>query len=330
MRNKTVVKVFEDFFTAEYKDEVLRILEQYPYEKDLKIDYNKLEIFDPDLADLLIDIPESVIHAAQTAIKNIDPLIKNVDINIKFDNITHVIPFSKLTSDYVGQFVSFECIVQDIKKPSPELEVGVFECRGCMRLHEVDQLGDSIISPSLCSECGGRSFRLLQEESEYVDIQVIQVTDRDTQRSLQVLLKGSDCSYDDYFIHEKLQITGVLKTFKRDDKFEYYLDSNYVVQLPDSSVHEEIIDDDNRNSPEYHKWVKGVINRDKVCQCCGGEKHLEAHHIFGYKKNPDYRINPDNGIALCKWCHGKYHSYEGLADANPQSLIRFIRRFGND
>ena len=331
MKNKTSIKVFEDFFTSEYKDEVLRIFELYPDEKDLKIDYNKLEIFDPDLADLLIYKPEEVITAAQIAMNNIDPLIKNVDINIKVDNLTNIIPFSKLTSDYVGQFVSFECIVQDIKKPSPELKIGVFECRGCMKLHEVDQfLGGAIISPSLCGECGGRSFRLLQEESEYRDTQVIQVTDMDTQRSLQVLLEGSDCSYDDYFIHEKLQITGVLKTFKRDDKFEYYIDSNYVVQLPDSSVHEEIIEVENRNSPEYNEWVKGVINRDKVCQCCGGEKHLEAHHIFGYKKNPDYRINPENGIALCKWCHGKYHSYHGLANANPQSLIKFIRRFGKD
>lgn len=206
----------------------------------------------------------------------------------------------------------------------------MFECRGCMRLHEIVQnAGDSIISPSLCSECGGRSFRLLQEMSKYIDTQVLHVTNNDTSRCLPVLLIGSNCSYDDYFVHEKLRVTGILKTVNQGDNFEYYVESNYVVGLPDSAVPEEIInDDESRNSPEYNEWVKQVINRDKVCQCCGGEKHLEAHHIFGYKKNPDYRVNPDNGIVLCKWCHGKYHSYHGLANANPQSLVKFIRRFG--
>lgn len=41
-----------------------------------------------------------------------------------------------------------------------------------MRLHEVEQSSSNrIIEPSLCSECGGRSFRLLQEESKYIDTQ---------------------------------------------------------------------------------------------------------------------------------------------------------------
>jgi len=331
-RNPTLISKFEEFFSSEYKEELFSILERYPYERTLNIDYEKLEIFDPSLADLLIDKPFEVINAAQKAIKNIDPLVKDANIALQLNNVTNVIPFRGLTNEHIGTFLVIEeCSICGIKKPSPELDVAVFECGGCLRLHEVEQISrDTIREPTLCSECGGRSFRLLQEESKFTDYQVIQVTDENTSRTLPVLLDGDNCSYDEYMMHNKLQITGVLRTFRNTstELFEYYFKANNIVKLPDSLPFEEDSMEDTRNSPEYREWVKSVIDRDKVCQCCGGEKHLEAHHIFGYKNNPDYRVNPDNGIALCKWCHGKYHSYYGLANANPQSLIRFIRRFG--
>ena len=44
-------------------------------------------MFDPDLADLLIEKPEEVIEASKSAIKNIDPLVKDADINIRFDKL---------------------------------------------------------------------------------------------------------------------------------------------------------------------------------------------------------------------------------------------------
>lgn len=326
--NKTSIAKFEEFFATEYKDEVFEILERYPFEKDLIIDFQKLEVFNPDLADLLIDKPEEVIEAAQIAIKNIDPLVKDANFNVKLDNVTNIIPFNKLTSDYVGKFVVIEGYISNIEDPSPILKTGVFECRGCMRLHEVEQSGNHILEPSLCSECGTRSFRLLPDASTYVDTQVIQITDKTTSRNLNVLLKDSNSSYDDYNMYDSLQITGFLKAYKKGNKFIYYFNANNVVKLPNSIIPDEEILEGDRNSPEYTQWVKEVINRDKICQCCGGEKHLVAHHVFGYKNHEDLRINPDNGVALCKWCHGKYHSYHGISSANPQTLIKFIRRFG--
>jgi len=73
-------------------------------------------------------------------------------------------------------------------------------------------------------------------------------------------------------------------------------------------------------------WRKQVLKEGK-CACCGGDKHLEAHHIFAKANYPELMDDVDNGIALCKWCHKKYHSYYGN-DANPVTLINFIRRFG--
>ena len=71
-KTKTSLAKFEEFFSTIYKDDVFEILEKYPDERSLIVNYEDLEMFDPDLADLLIDKPEEVIAASQKAIKNIN------------------------------------------------------------------------------------------------------------------------------------------------------------------------------------------------------------------------------------------------------------------
>lgn len=328
MNYKEILEKFEEFLRETYKDEVFSILENYPEDNCLMVDYVKLKDFDMNLADLLIDKPSKLIDLAQSSIKNIDPLSKDADLDIKFENLPNIIPFEGLDSKYVGSFVVLEdVVIVDVEKPKPMIDVAAFECRGCMRIHEVQQTSvDYTLEPSLCGECGGRSFRLIQEDSTYKDRQIITVGVEGTSKKLTLCLYKRDCSHDKYYVGNHISVTGVLKTFKTKDGYDYYFDCNNVVQLT-SEVNIKELNSSDRNSPEYKIWQKAIIDNDQVCACCGGHKHLHAHHIFGYKNNPGYRLNIENGVALCKWCHGKYHSYYGK-DANPKTLIRFIKRFG--
>ena len=229
-KSQTSIAKFEEFFSTSYKDDVFEILEKYPDERSLNVDYNALEIFDPDLADLLIDKPEEVIQAAQTAIKNIDPLVKDADIHIRFENLTNIIPLKTLLSKYIGTFVAADGIVRKTDEIRPRIETGVFECRGCMRLHEVEQTSsNTIIEPSLCSECGGRSFRLLQEESKYIDTQTARMQEPLENLSggtepKQMLMVLEDDLVDELNPGDKVRITGTLKTFReeRSGKFKNY------------------------------------------------------------------------------------------------------------
>ncbi|MFR7638714.1 MAG: HNH endonuclease [Allobaculum sp.] len=43
-----------------------------------------------------------------------------------------------------------------------------------------------------------------------------------------------------------------------------------------------------------------MTKRDKVCQHCGATDNLQVHHISHWSDDPVNRINPDNGILLCK------------------------------
>lgn len=73
----------------------------------------------------------------------------------------------------------------------------------------------------------------------------------------------------------------------------------------DESIISKIV---KRSSPEVTLWRKKVLARDnKKCVECGKGKKLHAHHILHWCDYPEYRINIDNGITLCKNCHSEKH-----------------------
>ena len=252
-KTKTSLAKFEEFFSTIYKDDV--------FERSLTVNYEDLEMFDPDLADLLIEKPDEVIAASQKAIKNIDPLMKDAELNIRFENLNNNIPLSDLLSKYIGNFVSADGIVRKTDEIRPRIETGVFECRGCMRLHEVEQTsGNHIMEPSLCSECGGRSFRLLQEESKYIDTQSARMQEPLENLSggtepKQMLMVLEDDLVDELNPGDKVRITGTLKTFReeRSGKFKNYIYVNHIEPLEQEFEELELSEEDEAKILELSK-----------------------------------------------------------------------------
>ena len=260
-KTKASLSKFEEFFSTICKDDVFEILEKYPDERSLTVNYEELEKFDPDLADLLITKPDEVIAASQKAIKNIDPLMKDAELNIRFENLTNNIPLSDLLSKYIGHFVSADGIVRKTDEIRPRIEVGKFECRGCMRIHEVEQSsGNHIMEPSLCGECGGRSFRLLQEESKYIDTQSARMQEPLENLSggtepKQMLMVLEDDLVDELNPGDKVRITGTLKTFReeRSGKFKNYIYVNHIEPLEQEFEELELSEEDEEKILELSK-----------------------------------------------------------------------------
>jgi len=250
-KSKTSITKFEDFFSTEYKDAIFEALEKYPDERSVVVDYLQLEMFDPDLADLLIEKPEEVIKAAGKAIKNIDTTRKNADLNVRFRNLSNVIPLRDLRSKYIGKFVAVDGIIRKTNEIRPRIINAMFECRSCMRLHEVPQKSNLISEPALCNDCGGRSFRLLQEESEFLDTQTTRLQEPlenlsggEQPRQINVVLE--DDLVDTITPGDIIRITGTLKTV-RDEKtklFKNYIYCNYIEALEQEFEELQISEED--------------------------------------------------------------------------------------
>ena len=58
------------------------------------------------------------------------------------------------------------------------------------------------------------------------------------------------------------------------------------------------------------RWQLAVLEADDwICQKCGTPKHLDAAHILPKSRRPDLRLDPTNGITLCRQCHADFHAH---------------------
>ena len=334
----------EKFFSEEYKDELYEIFDNYPDKSSLTVDFTDLEVFDLELAENLIHHPTKFLETCKSAVNGIDPFMRHVDLEIRFKNMTNEIPLDVLSSRMIGQFVKVRGSISNVSKPEVRLDIAAFECRGCMRVHEVEQaLNAPVMEPSLCSECGGRSFRILQNESKFEDIQtaflneiVVDISSRHEPSELMIVYEGD--LVRQLRENDIVDLTGTLKTFMNEKtrEFENYLYVNHIEFVKkwtsgiDDGKSEQSSNGFSKNSNEYKAWRGNVLKRDKgVCQCCGLEDKLQAHHIFGCEEYPEMAYDEDNGITLCKFCHDKYHSIYGKGGSTPVKFIEFLRRFGN-
>lgn len=83
-----------------------------------------------------------------------------------------------------------------------------------------------------------------------------------------------------------------------------------------------------RDFQKYNEWRRQVFKRDKyTCQCCGDNKghNLNAHHLNGWNWDKQNRLNIDNGIILCDYCHKNFHYIYGYGDNTKEQYEEFMK-----
>lgn len=151
------------------------------------------------------------------------------------------------------------------------------------------------------------------------------VYDDDTHKTIPAVLRDEVADFDRW---ENITNVELLGEFNLKWKRPLQIYQMKAIEN-DSSIDQQISYSRDQETPGYTKWRNDVIKRDEVCQCCGLNKHLVAHHIFGYKEHPELAVNVDNGVTLCQFCHDKYHSIYGVKNINPHDLVEFIRKYSS-
>lgn len=76
---------------------------------------------------------------------------------------------------------------------------------------------------------------------------------------------------------------------------------------------------DRKSKKEYRDWRSAVYKAYNFsCDICGckssKDNKIVAHHLESYDINKTLRYDVSNGVALCEWCHKKFHKKYGFGE----------------
>ncbi len=174
---------FQNFFEEVYKKELDALINDYPDTRSIDIDFKKLGEHDFELADSLLEDPDTIIQAAEEAIASSNLALfeskKDFQIHVRFFNLPkdRQIPIRDISSNHLNKLISVEGIAREITEVFPSLRIASFKCRRCGSIQKLPQKTQEqkLNSPVICSECNAREYILDQDNSIFEDYQKINI-----------------------------------------------------------------------------------------------------------------------------------------------------------
>ncbi|MEI7961224.1 MAG: minichromosome maintenance protein MCM [archaeon] len=298
------VERFEEFYNAEYKKQIEKIVEAYPEKKSLVVDFKSLEKFDPILADELLDNPDAVMEAAHAAIQNIHiPTLttETFQPNVRFSNLPRdrEIDIKDISAKHLNKMLCVEGVLRQITSVMPKLTIAVWKCKRCGNIYKVPQEKQQVKPPGIC-ECHSKDFDLLEEKSAFIDWQKIEI-----QEPLEKLKGNEQAEYIKVHVTEdlvnkvsagdKTKFVGVLRLLPPDkDKkniYGKYLECSYLEETAKEFMEVDVTKEEEEEikrlskNPDIYKLLAqsvatgiyghNVIKESIALQLFGGvTKHL--------------------------------------------------------
>ena len=215
-----LVEQFEDFFNTYYADKVKELADNYPTKKSLEVSYSSLEKFSPELADELLDRPDSILESAVLALKRM-PLQVMAEVefqpHIRFHSLPHStnVMVESVGAAHIGKMISVDSMVTKRTEIRPRVLVAVLKCKLCDARFKIPVEKNTVL-PDTCESCKRRALVQDEEESFFVDLQKAEA-----QEPLELLRGGAPATHielwieDDmvntFFPGQRLMITGILR-----------------------------------------------------------------------------------------------------------------------
>ena len=150
------------------------------------------------------------------------------------------ININEITSSHVNEEIETRGVITEVKSVKSFVKTGVFECKSCMKLHEIEQKSLILHQPAICNECGGRLFKFLPEQSKYVDFQELVISDCEKYTDKYGRKRDSKSitcyAFDkDVYQHLKDDVVNIKGTIRIYDKNDYFLEIDYI-ELEDKEI----------------------------------------------------------------------------------------------
>lgn len=133
-------------------------------EKVVKVDFQELAEFSPDLAETLINKPEDGTQLLELALQEIDWAPKEAKVRLTSISKDQELKIRNIRARDLNKMISIEGIVRQASEVRPRVVNAKFECPACGTIISVLQLSENFKEPTRCS-CGRRGgFKELNKD----------------------------------------------------------------------------------------------------------------------------------------------------------------------
>lgn len=169
-----------DSFLQDYcGDQVVQLALDYPESRSLFVDFNDIQLRDPDLADYVLSRPTHSIRVGAHVLFQMDvPVDPKPRLHLRIKNLPESQRYfpRDLRAEHLGQFLAIDGLVKKVTEVRPMIEEAAFECKFCGNLEFVLQEEELLAEPIVCSACEKTGpWKLKEEESKYVDHQKVEI-----------------------------------------------------------------------------------------------------------------------------------------------------------
>ncbi len=168
---------FDDFFDKYYKSSIDALAISFPEKRSLAVDFKDLEKFDPELANELIENPDTIEAAAVEALKGkLNAADADAEPHVRFFGQTINTPLIQdVGAKYINKLVLLDSLIIKRSEISPKIKIGVYRCTYCDTVYKIQT--DKEEPPEICPQCRRKSIKEVPEESKFINLQKIAVQD---------------------------------------------------------------------------------------------------------------------------------------------------------
>ncbi|MHA1718250.1 MAG: minichromosome maintenance protein MCM [Promethearchaeota archaeon] len=207
--------------------------------------------FKPILANYLKNHPEQALRDAVDAFKNLIRIdaggLFNANeeyrVRISSTNNSNEVHLRKIRATHIDKLIYVKGIIIRASDVRPQITQAVFECPLCGNIMQEEQTTRKLSPPRQCSNpnCkNNRNFRVITDESEFIDYQLITIQESpeelrpgDIPKTLQAILYRD--LVDSVRPGERVKIMGILKSIPKEDR-RGRLSTVFIIQLIANSI----------------------------------------------------------------------------------------------
>ena len=206
---------FIDFVHSYYENQLRNLFAIYPKEKSLNVDMRDLERFDAKLAEEVINNPDQYLPIFDEALKNLYPKEEKESLHVRFSNVNiYNSLIQDLGSGQIGKLITIDALVVKRSEITPKISIATMKCSFCETVIKVEIDKEPI--PEICPNCKRKALKVVNEESEFLDLQRIAVQDplerlRGNMPTWQLEVWLTDDLTNKVLPGDRIELTGILR-----------------------------------------------------------------------------------------------------------------------